>query len=412
MAIRRLQLLIHSYEINKKLFLAGMMVFFFVIFDGILMYLAPIVITGAGISDSTMGLIIGSSSIAGMLFDFFLCRFLKQTHFRRIFFLMFILAVAFPIFLFGGKTVAIYLAAMAVWGFYYDFFNIGTIDFVERTGEPQRQVSDFGVLSFFQGSGYLLAPFLGSLLLLFLHPGPKMLLAVAVPITVAFIFYLVIVLRPIAERSEYEGVVRKSPLSFFKEMGLWKKVWSVLFSVLLLTLLLNMVDAAIWTFGPIFSEYIGNANGFSGGTFMTSYALPPLIVGWIVGIIARRFGNAHTAEWVIAAGSFIIILIGFVSSPIPLVALIFAVSFFFSIGWPTISAVYTEYIEKNAERRKEIETLQDMFTNLGDVAGPIAGGYMAQYLGFAHSFIALGIFGMAAAIILFFITPRVVAEIA
>jgi predicted MFS family arabinose efflux permease len=412
MAIRRLQLLIHSYEINKKLFLAGMMVFFFVIFDGILMYLAPIVITGAGISDSLMGLIIGSSSIAGMLFDFFLCRFLKESHYRRIFFLMFILAVAFPIFLFGGKTIAIYLAAMAVWGFYYDFFNIGTIDFVERTGQPERQVSDFGVLSFFQGSGYLLAPFLGSLLLLFLHPGPKMLLAIAIPLIVAFIFYLTIALRPIAERSGYEGVVRKSPLSFFKEMGLWKKVWSVLFSVLLLTLLINMVDAAIWTFGPIFSEYIGNANGFSGGMLMTSYALPPLFVGWIVGRIARRFGNAPTAQWVIAIGSLILVFIGFVSSPALLIALIFVVSFFFSIGWPTISALYTEYIEKNAERRKEIETLQDMFTNLGDIAGPIAGGYMAQYLGFAHSFIALGIFGMAAAIILFFITPRVVAEIA
>ena len=412
MAIRRLQSHIHRYGINRKLFVAGMMIFFFVIFDGILMYLAPIVITGAGISDSLMGLIVGSSSVAGMLFDLFLCRFLKVTHYRRMFLFMFLLAASFPVFLFGGMTVTIYLAAMAVWGFYYDFFNIGTIDFVERTGGAEEQVSDFGVLSFFQGSGYLLAPFLGSLLLLIIHPGPQMLLALAVPITVSFIFYLIIALRPAAERSEYGGVVRKSPLSFFTEMELWKKVWIILFPVLLLTLLLNLVDAAIWTFGPIFSEYIGKIHGFSGGIFMTAYALPPLLAGWIVGMIARRFGDAHTAQWSIALGSLVLIFVGFVSSPVFSVALIFAVSFFFSIAWPSIGAIYTEYIEKNSLRRKEIETLQDLFTNFGDTGGPIAGGYMAQYLGFAHSFIALGILGAVTAIILFTITPRVVARIA
>ena len=411
MAIRKLQLHGAKYGINSKLFFAGMMVFFFVIFDGILMYLSPIIMTNAGISESIMGLIIGSSSIAGMLFDFLLCRFLKKTHFRRIFFLMFILAVSFPVFLFGGTTVAIYLAAMAVWGFYYDFFNIGTIDFVERTGDEKQQVSDFGILSSFQGSGYLLAPFLGSLLLLFFHPGPQMLLMLAIPISISFIFYLIIVFSHVAERGDYQGVVRKSPLSFFGEMGLWKKVWSVLFSILLLTLLLNAVDAAIWTFGPLFSEYIGKAHGFSGGIFMTSYALPPILVGWIVGKIARRFGNAHTAEWVIAIGSFMLIFVGFVSSPVFLIALIFAVSVLFSIGWPSIGAVYTEYIEKNAAHRKEIETLQDLFTNFGDTTGPIVGGYMAQYLGFSHSFVALGIIGMIVAIILFMITPRVVAAI-
>ncbi|MGD0576789.1 MAG: MFS transporter [Candidatus Staskawiczbacteria bacterium] len=411
MAIRHLQLRVPKYGLNPKLFFAGMMVFFFVIFDGILMYLSPIVMTNAGISESVMGLIIGSSSIAGMLFDFFLCRFLKKTHFRRIFFLMFILAVAFPVFLFGGTTVAIYLAAMAVWGFYYDFFNIGTIDFVERTGDEKEQVSDFGILSSFQGAGYLLAPFLGSLLLLFFHPGPKMLLMIAVPIAVSFIFYLIIVFNRVAERSDYQGVVRKSPLSFFREMDLWKKVWNILFSILLLTLLLNAVDAAIWTFGPIFSESVGKANGFSGGIFMTAYALPPILVGWIVGKIARRFGDAHTAQWVIAIGSVILMFIGFVSSPIFLIALIFAVSVFFSIGWPSIGAVYTEYIEKNASHRKEIETLQDLFTNFGDTSGPIAGGYMAQYLGFAHSFVALGFLGAIVAILLFIITPRAVAAI-
>ncbi len=408
MALRRLQSHVPKYRINPKLFSAGMMVFFFVVFDGILMYLAPIIITGAGISESLLGLIIGSSSIAGMLFDFFLCRAIKETHYRRTFLFMFILAVLFPLFLFGGRTVTIFLVAMAAWGFYYDFYNIGTIDFVERTANPEKHVSNFGILRSFEGSGYLLAPFAGSTLLLLLHPGPRMLLVLAALLFISFLFYLILVLRPIAERKEYEGVVRKSPLSFFTEMDLWKKVWRILFPILLLTLTINLIDAAIWTFGPIFSEHIGMASGISGGIFMTAYALPPLLVGWIVGIIARRFGNAHTAQGAIAIGSIILISVGLVASPILLMLLIFATSFFFSIGWPSINAVYTEYIEKTPVRRKETETLQDLFTNLGDTGGPIVGGYMAQYLGFTHSFVALGVLGVITAIILFMITPRVI----
>lgn len=168
-----------------------------------------------------------------------------------------------------------------------------------------------------------------------------------------------------------------------------------------------MVDAAIWTFGPLFSEQIGTAHGFSGGIFMTAYAIPPILVGWIVGVIARRFGNVRTAQGAIAIGSAILILVGFVSSPLFLVLLIFAASFFWAIGWPSINAVYTEDIENTVTRRKEIETLQDLFTNVGDTAGPIVGGYMAQYLGFAHSFVALGIAGAAIALLLFIATPLV-----
>ena len=406
MHVHRLQRHPPSYRFKRELLAAGLMVFFFVIFDGILMYLAPIVMTGVGISDSLMGLIIGSSSIAGMIFDLVLCRALKVTHYRRIFLLMFILAGLFPLFLFGGKSVTIYLIAMAAWGFYYDFFNIGTIDFVERTSDPEQQVAHFGVLSSFQGIGYLLAPFAGSLLLLFLHPGPRLLLALAVPLGIAFLFYALIALRPAAERREYQGVRRKAVISLFVELELWEKIWVALFPILLLTLVINLVDAAIWTFGPLFSEQLGAHGGASGGLFMTAYALPPILVGWLVGRITRKFGNERTAQAAIALGSIVLVSLGFVAAPMLLIPLIFISSFCISVGWPSINAVYAERIERLPARRKEIETIQDLFTNVGDTAGPIMGGYMAQYLGFAHSFVALGIGGAVVAAGLAVMTPR------
>lgn len=411
MAIHDLRSHIPRYKADSPLFSVGIMIFFFVIFDGVLMYLAPIIITGAGISESLMGLIIGSSSIAGMFFDFVLCRIIKESHYRRMFLFMLVLAALYPLFLFGGTTITIYLIAMAVWGFYYDFYNMGTLDFVERTADPKEHVSNFGVLRAFEGLGYLLAPFAGSVLLLLLHPGPRMLAVLAVPLIISFLFYIIIVLRPVGERDEYNGVVRKDVLTFLTEMHLWKKLGAVLLPILALTLTINMVDSAIWTFGPIFSEHVGATNGFSGGVFMTAYALPPLLVGWIVGVIARRLGMKRTAQGAIAVGSLLLMSVGMVTSPILLIALIFVASFSLAIGWPSINAIYTEHIRRTPVYRKEIETLQDLFTNVGDTSGPIVGGYMAQYLGFTHTFVALGVVGVIIALFLFMVTPPHVVTI-
>lgn len=404
MAIHDLRSHIPRYNPESTLFLVGMMVFFFVIFDGVLMYLAPIIITGAGISESMMGLIIGSSSIAGLLFDFFLCKVIKETHYRRMFIFMLMLAAVYPLFLFGGTTITIYIVAMAVWGFYYDFYNMGTLDFVERTADPKEHVSNFGFLRAFEGLGYLLAPFAGSVLLLLVHPGPRMLVILAVPLVISFLFYMVAIAHTTRERDNYESSHKKSTLTFFMEMHVWEKLGMTLLPLLALTLTINMVDSAIWTFGPIFSEQVGKANGFSGGVFMTAYALPPLLVGWIVGIVARKFTMRRTAQLAIGVGSLSLIFVGTASSPFLLLPLIFIASFFLAIGWPSINAVYTDYIQKNSGYRKETETLQDLFTNVGDTSGPIVGGYMAQYLGSAHTFVALGGLGVVIAGILFVMT--------
>jgi len=319
---------------------------------------------------------------------------------------MFILSILFPLFLFGGKTIFIYFIAMAVWGFYYDFYNIGTLDFVGRTADKEHDAASFGILRAFEGTGYLIAPLLGSILLLYIHPGPRMMLVLGFPLLFSFFFYFIATHKTIVEKKEYNGVKLKVQHSFFKEIKLWKKLASILFPILSLILLINLIDAAIWTFGPIFSEQIGKINNVSGGLFMIAYQLPPLLVGWVVGIITRKFGTKKTAQGAIIIGSIILIFVGFVTSIILSIILIFLSSFFLAIGWPSIDAVYTEYIDNIPTYSKEIETLQDLFTNFGDTAGPIIGGYMAQYLGFSHSFIVLGILGTVTVILLFLLKNK------
>jgi len=76
----------------------------------------------------------------------------------------------------------------------------------------------------FEGSGYLLAPFAGSVILLLLHPGPLMLIMLAIPLAIAFLFYLIIALLPVTERREYAGVAEKVPLTFLRRGSLEKSL--------------------------------------------------------------------------------------------------------------------------------------------------------------------------------------------
>jgi MFS family permease len=388
-----------KYTIDQKLFPVGMMIFFFIVFDGILMYLAPIIITGAGISESMMGIIIGSSSVVGMAFDYFLYRMVKTIHYRRIFLVMFGLALLFPLFLLGGNTILFFLLAMAAWGIYYDLYNIGVFDVVERTTKPEDHPAGFGVLRSFDGLGYLIAPLFASIILVFLDPGPVMFFVILIPLLISFLIYLNIVIYPLPERGKFDRF-KESVFVFFERFIFRRDICLPLFP-LIVTFFVNLVDNAVWTFGPLFSEQMGNANDIFGGTFMLAFALPPILVGWLIGGIVKKFGNGYIVQGSIAMSSIFFILVGLSSSPVLVAVLIFLASFFLAVGIPSVNSFYTNYINKAVDRRKETETIQDFFTNVGATTGPVIGGYMAEYFGLSHAFVALGVLGLVVSMFIF-----------
>ncbi len=390
---------------KKSLYTMAMMVLFFVIFDGIIMYLAPIVMQNAGVSLGTIGLILGLSSVAGMCFDVILLRLLERTSYRVIFIYMFLAALTVPYFLFGGTTITFYLLAMAAWGLYYNLYFIGSLDFIRQTEDASEATGSFGILKVFEGLGYLVAPFLGSLLLLTItavYPVPFLLF---LPLLVAFACYLLVCWINRA-KTRVAQARRKNPLSTLTEIGIWRKVGRVIFPLLFLTLVINLVDAAVWTIGPIFSESLSIPGGLTGGAFMLAYTIPPLIVGWVVGRIVRRLGIKEVGIGSLLLGSLLLIVVGMLSATAALTIAIFLVSIFFSLIWPTINGAFEATIAQSPEYHEEIETIGDWFTNAGDTLGPIMGGYAAEFFGIKGSFIAMGIFGALIAILLLRYTRR------
>ncbi|HET9946978.1 MAG TPA: MFS transporter [Patescibacteria group bacterium] len=372
-------------------------------FDGLLGYLVPLVITETGLSKTVMGIIFGSSSIFGALFDFLLSKYLRNSHFKRLFLIMFATCLFYPLVLWQAKTITVFLIAMAMWGLYYDLSNFGDFDFVGRQKNHYEHAKQFGVISVFKSLGYLLSPIIAGLLIGQVVSWEPFAFAW---IILGFSISFFIVLKKTAKDilpSPTIRLVRK--ISIKKELNLWRNIGLLILPALILTMLLNVMDAFFWTIGPLFAENFTAIHPFN-GLFLAAYTLPALLVGWMVGKVTKVFGKKRSAFFCFLIGSILLLLFYKIQNPFILMFTIFIASFFFGLSWPAINGAYADYISESNRYEKEIEGLEDFATNVGYVVGPMAAGYLADKAGNIPAFSLLGVVGIVFSLILLRFTPK------
>jgi len=382
-----------------------MVIMFFAIFDGILSYLAPILITKVGYSKTQMGLIIASSNIFGAIFDFLLAKYITNTSYRRLFLVMLGLSFVYPLVLWSAKTIPFFMISMFIWGLYGDIRNFATFDFVSRRSKPGERCQNIGILGIFSSLGYLLGPIIAGLVVVETITFLPFSLALSFVI-LSFVFYLILIdLSPKKDSKDYSHRTKYLRLNFFKEFGLLKKIGRILFPVLFFYMVLYMFDAAFWTIGPLFAESFGSFKDF-GGFFMTMYTLPALLIGWYVQKITNKHGKKKTAYYSFLISSLLIIFVGIFKNPVLILLTVFVSSLAGSIAWPAIRGAYVDYISESKQYEKEIESLNDFSANLGYIFGPILAGLMADKVGISNFFVFLGIFNIIVVLLLFTITPK------
>lgn len=388
---------------HKPLYILAFMLFFWVLFDGILEYILPVLIVENGFTKTMMGIIIGTSSIAGLVFDLFICKYLRNTNFRRIYLMMFIVGAIYPLMLWKTKIFWVYVLAMAIWGLYYDFYNFGNYDFIGRHTKKSEHSSSFGVLKVFGGLGYMLAPLIAGFLI-GERVGFKPFAMSWIFLGISFIFFLILIFFTKKIETQEEKAEKK-PMSFFREFSLLGEVGKLIYPVLIVTFTICLIDATFWTVGPLLAESLGDMSSLA-GMFLSAFLLPTLIVGWFVGDITVWLGKKRTAIAALFFGSLIISSFVFIHNPIVLVGATFFAAIFIAFIGPSIDGAYADYISESPKVEKEIEGLTDSLTNLGYIVGPIFAGILADHVGDYATFTVVGAFGAVTAIILFFITPK------
>lgn len=385
------------------IFLFALVVFFWTLFDNTLTYVTPLLMEAHGFSVGMIGLIIGSSSISGALFDFLICKIFKNSDFRKIFLIMFAICLFYPLILSHANTIWLFLFAMAVWGVYYDLSGFGIFNFVGRYTKKEDHASSFGIVQIFRAMSGVLAPLIAGLVI-----------AVAIDwrlFTMSWFFLgagfmlfgiLLFLMRKnyVVDQAHRHVEKRKD---FFREVHLWRKLGKIMTPVLCVTFFLSLVDAFFWTLAPLYVEAMDF--GRFGGLFLTAYILPALFVGWLVGNLTRRFGKKRIALLGILIGSTILVSFVHVSDPIVAILTVFGAACFTSVALPAISAAYADYISESPRVDGEIEGIEDFSSNFGYVIGPILGGVLAEFLGIPAAFSILGLIGVVLAGILLVATP-------
>ncbi|MEI6533656.1 MAG: MFS transporter, partial [Candidatus Roizmanbacteria bacterium] len=172
---------------------------------------------------------------------------------------------------------------------------------------------------------------------------------------------------------------------------------------LLLTAYVWIYDAFFWTVGPLMTEYFSSTN--LGGLFLVVYTLPTLILGLFVGKINKMFGKKVTAQIACMLSSFLLCTFYFINDPSIILITVFFASCSMAFALPSLNATYSDFVsESNYE--KQIQALQDFFTNIGYVIGPIFAGILSDMVGNTKSFGLLGVSGILIVIISIFITPK------
>ena len=391
-----------TFSLSQKLLsTVCLMILFWAIFNGIVCYIIPLFITDLGFSKTVMGLLIASSNVFGAIFDFLLCKFLRNTHYRRLFFILYILSFIYPLLVWSSKTLPIFIISMAVWGLYGDIKNFASFDFIGNHYK-RNNCQRFGILGIFESVGYLLAPiFAGILMTNVINSLPFIFATIFV--FISYLFYLVLV--KLSSRNQEVPEVRYRRANFFREFVLWRKIGDILLPVLIFNTLLFIFDATFWAIGPLLSLEFPSFKDFS-GFFMAIYILPTLLIGWFVNKITRKYGKKRTAHVAFLIGNIFLLPLFFLKEPVIILITIFFSSFFASFAWPALRSAYADYIYESDKYDKEIESLNDFSTNLGYIIGPIMAGFIADRIGINSTFTLLGIFNIIFVVYLIFITPK------
>ena len=384
----------------RMLYTLAMALMLWALFDGIATYIVPLAITQAGISETVMGLIIGSSSFIGLFVDVIIVRIAKRTTYRRYFLWLFLLCAVYPLILWQANNISLFLVAMGVWALYYDLHMFGRLDYVGREEPASHHAHSSSILETFTGVGYVLAPIVASSLVVG-SVGKEVFLMMWAVLLLAVAMYGVFLytIEHNRNRSTKHREVHIKKQSLVLHFRLIETITARIAPVLFFTLLLNVIYSSVWTIGPLFTLKEPGFEHLS-GLFVTAFSIPLVLVSWLGSTLSIRFGKKRTAFVAAIFGSAMIATIGFMDAPIGIIVATFLGACGLAIARPAIASAYANYISESEGIEPEFEATQVFFGNLGFIIGPILSGFLADQIGFGYTFTVIGAIGFIISAIL------------
>lgn len=385
---------------NQVLLTFLLMIFFWSIFDGLSRFATPLIIIQNGISAVHMGLIIGSASIFGALFDFGLSKFVAKPSYRRIFFSLFATSSLFPLFLFNaGQSIWLYLLAMACWGLDYDLRNFGSFSLIANKYKAREATRAFGLNHLFLNLGFILGPAIGALLIMETVQTDVMLSMYGFLLIALAFFVVLFFSSPFKLRGLRKMVSKPKPEK--NQVKKWMNLSvSSLWPAFILSAFSLFQAGAYWVVGPLLAEQFDADGGMAAVTLISSRTMAFLLGGLIVSTWAPKFSGLKASQICFLISSVLLFLIYLVDSSVIIFLLLFLSSLFASFVGPLSSGFLSDAVQANPQNEKNIQGLNDFYMNVGLALGPIVAGFFAQNVDYHQAMGLIGFFGIFSVITL------------
>jgi MFS family permease len=369
--------------------------------DSMLSYFSPVYIESRVNNTLVMGLIMGSSSLIGLMSDIFLGEWFAGKSYTFFFKWALIVFIIFPLsYLLLPPVPLLFIIPMAIWGIAYELGLFTDFHFIHEALDHPHHSIGWSTLKTFYASAYLIGPLVAGVLL--------ELSTMLVPLVALILMVIAILLYQVMRRSlviHHPHPIRLKKHSLKHELSLWAILIPKLWPIILFVFVATMMDSVFWTVGAVFSQSLKISHPL-GGFLLTAYVLPSLFAGFIGAGLSSKFGKKRTAfiGGILAGISYI--SIGFITGVIPLLAAIFTSAFFMAAAIPLIYASIEDYLERLGHTANALVSLESSTISVSHIIGPPLAGLIATAIGFQFTFSVFGALILLASLLSLILVPR------
>lgn len=371
-------------------------------------FIFPIRVENAVGSNTLLGLIMASSSIAGITCDLLFPQLLRNTTWKKQLLCGALLSLLFPILTIYGvwtSSVLVFLLAGIIWGIYYELISFSEQNFVTTDESRNDFTKAWGILFATSQFTGILGPILGSLLL----TGSNSTLLV----TILFLQVLSILFSAIISlhlKSSYEYKPRTShiasTINIFKEIRYWKIFTPHILPAIIVGVWLEAIEATFWTIGGLFGREIVKESNLD-WTFIVLYSAPFIVGSLILAKLNISSGKKRLSHLtMMVAGLVLAPIYIFANNWIAVAALVFLASFFLSFAGPLNEAVYSDLIRRSGNYKDDLLGLSKANSSLAYIIVPVAVGILADNFNYSMVFSTIGVLTVLIGLLLLMLTPK------
>lgn len=396
---------LHSRPLQHRYFylLFAVVLSFVGVADSIMGYVAPLFIEQIVGNATLMGIVLATSSGAGVVVDFLFAKLFPDKTSRFFLTVLFMLVFLFPLAFLLFQSVSGAIFAMVVWGIYFEAMVFSNYHAIHETVPTGEHGWAWGTSSVLRNLSWSIGPLLATLLyqINVRFPLYAAIGAYAIGLLTANIFILLK-----RKHMRHSDKVKSEPRrGFIEELKIWKTYARVLWPLLFLTFLFYCVESAFFSVGPLLGESLKKIHPF-GGLFVSMYSVPGIIVGFLVSPLSKPFGKKRLAfaSGILSGLGLIAVALG--QGVIPTLLFAFLASIGLCLIDPALAAVYEDFIARSGRTGNDIVGLTALVGSLAYIIGPIINGVVADQVGVQEAFGFWGMIMVGYSFLLFFIVAR------